>query len=100
MEYLNIQRPGDAEEIRKYKKSFEEDTLESLIEDYNKQARLGIVGVHQQALYLIALKEEFEERLINCPIYLKDHILGMKGEIEMVDGEVRIVKSDNTNDKR
>jgi len=95
MEYINIQRSGDVEEIRKYKKSFEQNSLEELIETYNKQARLGIVGVHQQALYLIALKQEFVERLINCPIYLKDHILGMKGEIELVDGEVRVIKSRN-----
>ena len=93
MEYINIQRSGDDDVIRNYKKSFEEYTLDALIDAYNKQARLGIVGVHQQALYLIALKQEFVERLISCPIYLKDHILGMKGEIEMVDGEVRIKDS-------
>lgn len=93
MEYINIKRPGDTEQIRKYKISLEEYTLEALIEDYNKQARLGIVGVHEQALYLIAMKQEFEERLIHSPIYLQDHILGMKGEIEIVDGEVRGIQN-------
>ena len=57
---------------------------------YNKEAKCGIVGVRQQALYLIALKQEFRERLTESPVYLLEHVLGLVGPIEIVDGGIRI----------
>jgi len=90
MECIIIQQPGDDDVIRNYKKSFEGYALETLIESYNKHARIGIVRGHLQTLYLLALKQEFVERLISSPIYLNDHSVGMKGEIEIVNGEVRV----------
>lgn len=52
-------------------------TLEELVQAYNKEAKCGIVGVHMQALYLVALKEEFWERLQESPVYLLEHVLGL-----------------------
>ena len=49
-----------------------------------------IVGVHQQALYLIALRKEFKERMDESPVYLIEYVLGLVGKIEVVSGQIRI----------
>ena len=87
-------RKDDNNVIADYKKRFEADTLEKLVESYNGQVKCGIVGVHQQALYLIALRQEFRERLKESPIYLLEHVLGLVGPIEVVDGHIRICRID------
>ena len=92
MEYIYIGREKDKNSIAEYKKSFEAKTLEGLVESYNSQVKCGIVGVHQQALYLIALRQEFRERLKESPIYLLKHVLGLVGPIKVVDGNIRIVE--------
>tara|TARA_B110000879_G_scaffold195923_1_gene265097 strand:- start:730 stop:888 length:159 start_codon:yes stop_codon:yes gene_type:complete len=48
--------------------------------------------VRQQALYLIALRQELRERLTESPVYLLEYVLGLVGPIEIVDGHVRIVE--------
>ena len=92
MEHIYIAREQDKNSIADYKKSFEAKTLEALVVSYNSQVKCGIVGVHQQALYLIALRQEFRERLKESPVYLLEHVLGLVGPIEVVDGTIRIVK--------
>ena len=92
MEHIYIAREQDQNSIADYKKSFEAKTLEALVVSYNSQVKCGIVGVHQQALYLIALRQEFRERLKESPVYLLQHVLGLAGPIEVVDGNIRIVK--------
>ena len=92
MEYIYVGREDDNNIIADYKKRFEVETLEALVKSYNSQVKCGIVGVHQQALYLIALRQEFKERLKESPVYLLEHVLGLVGPIEVVDGNIRIVK--------
>ena len=92
MEYIYVGREDDKNIIVDYKKIFEAETLEELVGSYNSQVKCGIVGVHQQALYLIALRQEFKERLKESPVYLLDYVLGLVGEIEVVDGHVRIIE--------
>ena len=92
MEHIYIAREQDKKSISEYKRKFEAETLETLVESYNSQVKCGIVGVHQQALYLIALRQEFRERLKESPVYLLEQVLGMVGPIEVVDGNIRIVK--------
>ena len=67
MEYILINRVGDAKIIADYKTSFETYTLKELVKAYNKEAKSGIAGVHRQALYLAALRQEFKERLKESP---------------------------------
>ncbi len=55
MEHLYISRQGDKEAFRDLKNSLKELTDSELIDRYNKQVDIGLVGVHQQALYVIAL---------------------------------------------
>ena len=92
MEYIYLSNVNDQEHIANYKKSFEAKTLKELVAAYNKEAKSGIVGVRQQALYLIALRQEFRERLAESPVYLLEHVLGILGPIEVVNGHVRIVE--------
>jgi hypothetical protein len=83
MEYIYVGREDDKNVIAEYKKIFEAETLEALVKSYNSQIKCGITGVHRQALYLIALKQEFRERLKESPVYLLDHVLGLVGPIEV-----------------
>ena len=92
MEYVYVDREGDTKVIADYKKGLEAGSLQSLVASYNKEAKCGIVGVRQQALYLIALRQEFRERLRESPVYLLEHVLGLVGPIEVLDGHVRIVE--------
>jgi hypothetical protein len=39
--------------------------------------------VRQQALYLIALRQEFRERLIESPVYLLEHVLELVGLMKL-----------------
>jgi len=92
MEYIYIGRDDDEKTIADNKRHFETKTMEELVDAYNKQVKCGIVGVHQQALYLIALKNEFKERLKESPVYLLEYVLGLVGEIKVVDRNIRIVE--------
>ncbi len=92
MEYIYIKSEHNQAHINRFKKRLEAMTLEELVQAYNKEAKCGILGVHMQALYLVALKEEFRERLRESPLYLLEHILGLVGPIEVVDGHVRLVE--------
>ena len=60
------------------------------VKAYNKEAKCGIVGVHRQALYLAALRQEFKERLKESPVYLLEHVLGLVGPIKIVNGNIVI----------
>ena len=92
MEYIYVDREDDKNIIADYKKRFEAETLEALVASYNGQVKCGIVGVHRQALYLIALRQEFKERLKESPVYLLEHVLGLVGPIVVVNGNIRIAK--------
>ena len=94
MEYIYVGRGNDNHIIADYKKIFEIQTLEALVKSYNSQVKCGITGVHRQALYLIALRQEFKERLKESPVYLLEHVLGLVGLIEVVDGTIRIKGED------
>ena len=92
MEYIYIGRDGDEKTIADNKRHFETKTIEELVAAYNKQVKCGIVGVHQQALYLIALKNEFKERLKESPVYLLEYVLGLVGKIEIVNGHIKVLE--------
>ena len=91
MEYIYIKNEHNQAHIDRFKKRLEAMTLEELVQAYNKEAKYGIVGVHMQALYLVALKEEFRERLRESPVYLLEHVLGLVGPIEEVDGSIKVI---------
>ena len=90
MKQIYLRRKGDAEVIAEYKQMFAAETLEELADDYNRQVKCGIVGVHQQALYLIAMRQEFRERFKDSPIHFQEYILSLYGPVEVVDGKMII----------
>lgn len=88
MEYVLIPRKGDNKIITDYIKDLEKKSLESLVDLYNKEAQLGIVWERQQSLYLKALRQVFLQHFEFSPIALKAYVIGLKGEIELVDGNI------------
>jgi hypothetical protein len=81
MKYVLIQRPGDKERIMENIASFRKKTDAELIKGCEEQRKLGIVGVHAQALSLVALRYVMKERSIDCPIVIEDNIVvGFKEE--------------------
>jgi len=92
VEHLYISRKGDYEIIIDYKRLLEEKSIEELGAAYNREANCGIVGAHRQALYLIALRQEFIERLGESPIYVIDNMLiGLVGEIKLEGNSIKII---------
>ncbi len=89
MKYVYQRASDDEAIIREYKERLSKESLDALIEMYNWEARCGIVGVHRQALYLIAVRKEFLERLEQSPIAIEDRkIIDLSAEIDIVDGEL------------
>jgi len=89
MDYIFIQRKGDMEAITKSKKSLSKLTLDELVKKYNAQAKLGFVGVHQQARVVVAMHLEFLDRINESPVKIQDNaIISFKGIIELVDNRI------------
>ena len=89
MKYIYITRQNDRTIIADYKSKFEQNSPEELIVAYNEQQKCGIVGVHQQALYLIALRLEFIERFGESPILIEDNIvISLSGKIALLKGRI------------
>ena len=62
--YVLVERPGDDEEVAKYRQQFASKTDDEIRELLNKQKKIGMVGVHQQGLYVRALMDEFADRAL------------------------------------
>ena len=85
---LPIFREGDREIIQDYIIRFRGYRNQELVEAYNREARMGIVGVHQQQLYLYALREVMKDRFRHSPIFYESGIMGMQGEVKLVGEKV------------
>tara|TARA_R110002012_G_scaffold265939_1_gene449413 strand:- start:15664 stop:15945 length:282 start_codon:yes stop_codon:yes gene_type:complete len=92
MEHIYISRIGDGNIILELKKSLEEESLEELVESYNNQVRIGIVGAHRQGLHLLAMRKEFMERLGESPVYVEENVLiSLTGKIRLENGKIKHV---------
>ncbi|MDM9630234.1 hypothetical protein [Robiginitalea aurantiaca] len=80
MKYLFISRPGDPESFKEYFKKFELLSNDSLLAQYNREVQIGIVGVHAQALKLLALRKIFLKRFGKSPVLLKDDMISLTGK--------------------
>jgi len=81
-------REDDDKIINDYINSFMKYSDQKLVDAYNKEARCGIVGVHRQTLYLYALREVMRERFKHSTIFFESNIMGMQGEVKLIDGKV------------
>jgi len=98
MKYIYVHRKGDKESLIKYKNKFEKKSLIELVSAYNSQVKTGITGVHQQGLYLIALRSVFISKIGESPITVEDDIvLGMQDEITIKDGKIKYLNNSGQN---
>ncbi len=92
MEYLFLQRPGDREAIVKLIQELENLTKEQLVQQYNRQVEIGIVGAHAQARKIVALNIVFNRVFGASPIKIVDGLLIIISEkIEFKGENWRIV---------
>ena len=83
--HIFIQRKGDIEQINNHKEYLDNKTTNELIATYNKSYNLGFVGVHQQAIFILALHYQFRKRFNTTPISIEDNILiSYKGKIKTI----------------
>lgn len=75
MEYLLIQKKGFKELFFNEVEKLQDLSNDQLINRYNKQVEIGIVGSYSQAVFLVVLRKFFLERFNASPILLKDNIL-------------------------
>ncbi|MDX9948057.1 MAG: hypothetical protein RBS38_11890 [Bacteroidales bacterium] len=82
MEYVYIRQEGDPATLKKYVQEMHDSGNEDLIAAYNRQAEIGITGVHSQALYIMSLGHVFLKRFGISPVTMENNILEMKGLIK------------------
>ncbi len=86
MEYLMIPRPGFREEVLEHYNLIKDCSDEELIDSYNRQAEIGIVGVYKQAIHLLAMRLLFKERFDYSPIVIKDQVvISLSGKVTAQD---------------
>ena len=73
--HIYIPRPGDREFILQNIEYFRKMDDEQLQLESEAKKKLGIVGVHQQALHLIAFDIVMKERFNDSPIAIVDNCL-------------------------
>jgi len=62
MKHVFTSGKGDQKLFLEFYDSLKDLTDESLIEAYHKQMRLGMTGVHAQAVYVLALRKVMKDR--------------------------------------
>ncbi len=78
--HAHTPRQEDRKVMRKYKDRFNQLSNKKLVEAYN--ALNGMYGVHRQALYVIALNQEFLKRFNKSPFETsKNHLIGLSSKI-------------------
>ena len=75
MKHVFISRVGDKEQFVKIFENLKKLSNQDLIHKYNNAVDTGIVGVHAQALHLLALRKVFIERIGKSPIVIEDDII-------------------------
>jgi len=91
MEYLFISNKEDIQPIQEYLEILKDKSNNELVAAYNREAKIGIVGVRQQIRYLLALRNEFLKRFNESPIYVSNqYAVGLTGIIELVNNQIRI----------
>jgi len=95
MEYYLQLREGDQQIIDDHIRWFKEKTSQELVDLYNDQVKCGIVGVHGQGLYLIALDHVFKKRFGKSPITLKNNVIGLGRKVRLA-GDKFVPMPDDT----
>lgn len=93
--YLFIQRKEDLQQIINLNNSLENSNQEELINTFNREAKIGFTGVHQQAVLILALNQQFMKRYNDAPVAIKNNsILSLKGVIKTIKNKTIIYETD------
>jgi len=80
MKYIIDNKEGDKEIIDGYVNELSQKNRQELVDCYNREVKIGIVGVRRQSLYLCALRIVFGQVFGDSPIGLENGVvLDLKG---------------------
>lgn len=92
LEYLYVPKEGDKERVASDLSKLELKSRQELIDAYNGQLKVGVVGARAQMLFLVALRLAMIKCFGHSPIYVKDkYVLGIEGEVKL-DGNDYSIK--------
>ena len=95
MEYLLIQKKGFKELFFNEVEKLQDLSNDQLINRYNKQVEIGIVGSYSQAVFLVVLRKFFLERFNATPILLQDNILiSLTSKVKLEKGELYFLNNE------
>lgn len=95
--YLFIQRKEDLQQITNLNNSLDNSNQEELINKFNREVKIGFTGVHQQALLILALNQQFIKRYNDAPVTIENNsILSLKGTIKTIKNKTIIYETDKT----
>jgi hypothetical protein len=80
------------ERLKHYKEHFATFSLEQLVEAFNREVRVGLTGVREQGIYIIALAETLHERTDFAQQYERGHPVIRMRELAIKDGKVMEVE--------
>jgi len=89
LKYVMIPRPGDRESALEKVAHFSTLPQEELVNRYNRQVEIGIVGVHAQAVMLLALRHVMLKVFGDSPVKFEENVLvSLSGKARIVDGKL------------
>lgn len=93
--YIFIQRKEDFQKLVNLKNNLNTISQEELINKFNREVKIGFTGVHQQALLIIALNQQFIKRYNDAPVIIENNlILSLKGTIKTIENKTIIYETD------
>lgn len=93
--YIFIPRKEDIQQIKNFSNNLQNINQSELINKYNREAKVGFTGVHQQALLIIALNKQFMKRYNDAPVTIENNsILSLKGIIKTIENKTIIYETD------
>jgi hypothetical protein len=77
MKHVFTTKKGDQNLFLKYYDRLEELSDENLIEVYFRESRIGMTGVHAQAVYILALRKVMKHRFGKSFISLNGRVIDL-----------------------
>jgi hypothetical protein len=96
LKHILIERPGDRKIITENIAQYRQKTNAELIESYNKQQALGLVGSWPQALMCFSLCIIFKERFGKSPVLVENFVLSLTEPIVEVGDNWEYVETPET----
>ena len=88
--HVLILRKSDIDTIKENIRNLESSSDQELIDLYNREAKMGLVGVNAQAIHLCALGHLFHKRFGESPVKVEDNVITINGKASLIDGKLEI----------